>query len=398
MRVSPGAPWVGVALFVATVAIGCSSGTDVTRDELAAVVERDGVAFAGETIPDVVLDRMAASRVVILGETHHLREHWDFVAELMGGLHARGFRQLLLERPQMEDWILDDWARGGLLQPGWTHSYYEQRYGAIRDVNQALPADERFRVRAVDVNLDVYGGAGTFASLLGSLVDHFPAAEPIEDFLGGGYAAAAPPVQTAMLGTLLVQLEEDRQDLVEAWGAGWYEHVVEMAEVELATVPIRSELEGDAASQAREDLIKELTDARIAASPGGTVINIGAHHAQKARLLGTDQEWLGDYLVHRSEAVAGTVYVVDFRAATIELLPGAGGTPFDVVATSPDNELFRVMAETWPDRTVFLPLDDAMFGRRRVAINSEERIYGTTFRDQYDAVIQYDLAHRLPEG
>ncbi|MDH4045994.1 MAG: ChaN family lipoprotein, partial [Gemmatimonadota bacterium] len=60
------------------------------------MVERDGVAFTGQAIPDPVLDRLAANRVVLLGETHHLREHYEFVAALLRALHARGFRQLLV--------------------------------------------------------------------------------------------------------------------------------------------------------------------------------------------------------------------------------------------------------------------------------------------------------------
>jgi hypothetical protein len=147
----------------------------------------------------------------------------------------------------------------------------------------------------------------------------------------------------------------------------------------------------------REDLIKLLADRRIEHWSGGTIINFGAHHAQKSPLMGTDQEWLGDYLVHRSAVAGGDVIVVGFTSAKTELLPGAGGTPWDVVASSPENEIYRVMAETWPGMTVFLPLEDPMFSERTVAMNSEEVIYETALADQFDAVFQYGVAHRWPE-
>ena len=83
-------------------------------------------------------------------------------------------------------------------------------------------------------------------------------------------------------------------------------------------------------------------------------------------------------------------------SARTVLEPGAGGTPFDVTKTSPEGELYRVMAETRPDRHVFLPLDDPVFTDGTVAMNSEDVIYVTALKEQYDAVLQYGLAHRMP--
>ena len=44
-----------------------------------------------------------------------------------------------------------------------------------------------------------------------------------------------------------------------------------------------------------------------------------------------------------------------------------------------------------------IPLDDPIFSDRRVAYNSEDIIYATSLSEQYDAIIQYGLAHRMPE-
>jgi hypothetical protein len=125
-------------------------------------------------------------------------------------------------------------------------------------------------------------------------------------------------------------------------------------------------------------------------------MNVGGNHAQKTHLKGTEQEWLGDYLVHRSTAIDGSVMVVGAVAAKIELEPGSSGTPYDVLRTSPKNELFRLMVETWPGQTVFLPLDDPMFTNGGVPVNFEETIYVCALKEQYDAVLQYALAHRVP--
>lgn len=390
-----------VVSVVAIAAAGCSTTADVTTDELSAVVERDGVPIEMSSVPNGVLDRLAEHKVVLLGETHHLREHWEFVATLMRDLHGEGFRQLLIEAPQMAGWLLDDYVQGGSLAPEWeAPPFYERRLSAIRAFNETLAPTERIHVRGIDANEEWYGGAGDFQLLLGWLVDRLPAPGTVDVSLEGNYAAIPPAAQTEAIEELLDSLNTDRFDLVQAWGADWYDQVVKMAEVELASIDVRAQREEDdnAGARAREEVIKELVDDRVAACSCRTVINIGGHHAQKSHLMGTEQEWMGDYLAHSSAVVDGSVVVVGFSSARTELEPGAGGTTWDILeSASPDNELRRLMAEKWPGQTVFLPLDDLVFSDRTVAYNSEDVIYVTPLNEQYDAIIQYGLAHRMPE-
>lgn len=388
--------WMNLGL-VAILA-GCSSMTEVAEEELSAVIERDGVAFLGPAIPEQVLDRLATHRVVMLGETHHLREHYEFVATLLGALHARGYRQLLVEWPQMADWILEDYVAGGLLEPGWIPpvSLGGPMLAAIRDFNDTLPGAERLRVRAIDVNLDDYGGADSFRNLLGALVGHLPSGGPVTSFLQADYGT--PVAQSQALASLQASLEADQSTLIASWGTDRYETVVEMVVTELASVPIRA-IRGtqyDRSARDREGVMKQLADARIGGYPHGTVINVGGNHAQKRPLKGTEQEWLGDYLAHRSQAAGGSIFVVVVVAARIELQPGSAGTPFDVRATSPGNELFRLMADQWPGSSVFLPFDDPVFTTGGVVLNFEEMLYVCAPKAQYDAALEYPLAHRVP--
>lgn len=384
------------------VVAGCSASADVTRDELAAVVERDAVVFVDSGIPSEVLDRLAVNRVVVLGETHHLREHWEFVGTLLEDLHDRGFRQLLIENPQMVDWLLDDWVVGGDLVPGWEPpDHLLRKLSAIHDFNETLPPHERIHVRSIDVNEEYYGGAESFRSLLMGAAENLPSAGPIADFLAVDYVRGTSADQTEAIGTLLAALEADSPNLTSVWGQDWYATIVEMVEVEVESVAIRAERREDdnRAARMREEVIKRLADARLEGSDGGTVINFGAHHAQKAHLMGTEQEWMGDYLAHTSTVVDGSIIVIGFSSARTELEPGAGGTPWDILeSSSPDNEILGVIAEAWPAQTVFLPLTDPLFAERTVAFNSEDVIYVTSLGEQFDALIQYGLAHRWPQS
>lgn len=199
--------------------------------------------------------------------------------------------------------------------------------------------------------------------------------------------------------TLSTTLEDNRSRLIETWGDLRHGQVAEMVEAEAVSIDIRQQRKEDDndGARSREGLIKQLAERRIADDPGGTVINIGAHHAQKSHLMGTEQQWLGDYLAHESPVVEGSIIIVGFTSARTELKDGAGGTPFDILeSASPENEVLRVMAEMWPNHMVFLPLNDPLFMDRRVAYNSEDVIHASPLGQHYDALIQYGHAHRMP--
>jgi hypothetical protein len=377
--------------------IACSQVTEVSTTDLTQVVERDGLSFSMESIPDAVLDRLASHRVVLVGETHFLREHDELMAELLRELQARGFRQFLFEWAQMADWLLADFVDDRGLEPGWTPplSIGGSLLTAIRDLNRTLPEEDRIEVHAIDVNLADYGGGESFRWSLGGLARHLQTPGPLADFLQGSQDISAARIQG--LWTLQSELRASRSALVESWGAYWYETVLEMVEVEISSLQIRAlrERDYDESVRLREGVMKRLADRRLRGCRDGTVINVGGNHAQKRRLKGTRQEWLGDYLVHRSPATGGSVIVLAVTAAEIRSVAGSGIPDFDLSA-SPKNELFRVMNRTWPDQVVFLPLDDPVFAEDGIPMNFEGIIYVGAPKRHYDVFLQLPLAHRLP--
>ncbi len=368
----------------------------VSASDLKQVVQRDGVAFDAGSIPDEVLDRLAMHRVVLVGETHFLGEHTEFTAELLRGLHARGFRQFLFEWTQAADWALADYVNDGELTSEWTVPHLlGDPIVAIREFNRTLPEDERVQVHAIDVHLEDYGGTQSWLTYLDYiagtvLVDPGPLAA----FLQGDHSTYEN--HRTQLETLHVQLEDGRSELSASWGDYWYDTVVEMIEVELKGVEVRASRDSDydESVRLREEAIKWLVDRRIRSTPQGTLINMGSTHAQKEGLWGTEKiEWLGDYLAHRSPITEGSVIHLWVPAAHIVTAPGDDLPDFDLAA-SPENELLRNMNQAWPDQIVFLPLDDSLFAASRVPINASGEIYVGAPQQHYDAVALLPLAHR----
>lgn len=372
----------------------CGGLTGVLATDLEPVIERDAITFDLGSIPDAVIDRLAKNRLVVIGETHFLREHREMTVELLRRLHARGFRQFLIEWPQMADCLVEDYLGDGKLWPDWEppQGVMPEMIGPIREFNRTLPESERLRVRMIDVNLDDYGGAESFLGLLGDISAHLGHPASIEATLAGGYQGESS--HRAKVETLRDELASRGPEMSDAWGDYWYDALAEMVNVELASIPIRTlrSSDYDRSARLREDEMKRLADRRLADESGGTVINVGGNHAQKSHMKGTRQEWLGDHLVHRSTAVGGPAIVVAVTAARVVV----GGMMEDRMASSPENGLFRMIHERWPDRYVFLPLDDPLFSTAGIAMNFEDEIYVESPKHVYDAFVVIPLAHRTP--
>ena len=368
----------------------------VSASELEQIVRREGVPFEAGSIPEEVIERLGTNRVVVVGELHFLREHRELIADLLRELHAQGFRQYLFEWSQAADWLLNDYVNDGGLMPEWKppHDIGGEAITAIRDFNRTLPEDERIQVRPIDVHLADYGGRESWLAMLDLTAQQLPDPGPIPAFLENDHESDES--HRAELESLQAELEAGRSALTASWGDYWYDTVVEMVEVELRSAEVRAirESDYDESVRLREEAIKWIADRRIEASSGGTLVNMGSTHAQKKGLWGTEGiEWLGDYLVHKSPAAGGSVIVLDVAAARITELPGSGNTDFDL-AGSPENELFRVMNESWPDQVVFLPVDDPLFEGARVPINASGDVFVSAPKQHFDAFLLLPSAQR----
>jgi hypothetical protein len=388
-------------LFACLGFLSCSVTPAVPDEELNAAVKRDGAPFALPLIPNGILDRLAQNRVVVVGETHMIQEQGALMGELVRGLYARGFHQLLLEWPHMADWLLADYVEDTGLEPTWTPPTTMvggSVVTAVRDFNRLLPAEaEKFRVHAFDVNLIEYGGAASFRNLLITLSQHLGDRGPINAFASSGYST--PEMQTVAINQLRSDLQNDRLNLIVAWGSRWYDIVSEMAEVELASINIRANRDSnyDQTTRDREGVIRNMVDLRLDGYDHSTLVSAGNTHAQKSPLMGTSGvEWLGDYLVHRSPKVGGTVFVLAVTPARI--LSDSNVETYNVMDKSPVDELWLAMYETWPNQICFLPFDDVLFSTSSIPMNFDGNIFRGAPKSHYDAFILLPVGHQVPTG
>lgn len=354
------------AIVCAAVLSGCVSF--VGAKPLGERVRRDAVFFPLGTIDAALVEKFAAYDTVLLGESHYVREHQEFLVSLLESTADRGFTLLLAEGMHAYGWIVEDYVLGlsdELPRP--VRFFENELIEGIRRLNRELPPDRRIGVSYFDMNhwRDVFidslrraetaldrGPEPLFAEFLSF---------PPEEWVGGRYSLA--------LETLASELESRERELSDGsvWGERWYERIRELVEVERRSLPLRNRMD----DREREAIIIELCLRRIAEHQGRTYINTGMYHAQKERFMGTRVTRLGEALAGSPEAPAGKVFSVAFIALTGDRkhnFADRGSYRADIPGTSRENDLVRILAMEAGNRMAFLPLEDPLFASSRIRV------------------------------
>jgi hypothetical protein len=353
----------------------------VSAERLRPVVERDLLVFDVRSLPSEMLDRLAASDVLVVGEFHGITEHDAFVGELVVALHAHGFRVVLLEYPNAYGWLLDGYARGLLDTPGEAAlRTYGPLLERIRAFNAELPANAQVRVHAIDANLHEDDFLPPFRGLMHQLGRPTILTEAVAAIESGAS-------REAVLAALERALARDQEDLVDAWSERGFERVRDMIDAERRSLAVRAVRAGRARDEAREAVMTTLTDRELQRADGGVLVNVGYYHAQKTSRDGTVRTWLGEHLALASPHAQGRTLTLVVVPASGEKVFGAGVRTFDVATDSPVNELFRVMRGVAGTRPAFLALDDPLFRDERVVVSYLTRLDTEPPRAVFDAFV-----------
>ena len=140
------------ALLVAVTlsAAGCvTPGSQTMRD----VLDAEIVTFAPGEVPDALVDTLSTRRVILLGETHYVQQHQEFVLELLTRLHPRGLRWFAQEMSHAYSWIVEDYVLGRRDDyPDSARRMDEYWVEGLRRFNDGVPESDQIGVAYIDMN------------------------------------------------------------------------------------------------------------------------------------------------------------------------------------------------------------------------------------------------------
>ncbi len=347
---------------------GCvTAATPGVRD----VLDTEIVTFAPGEVPEALVQTLSARRVILLGETHYVQEHQEFVLELLRRLHPSGLRWFTQEMAHAYSWIVEDYVLG--LRDDYPESARrmdEYWIEGLRSFNEELPEAERIRMRYMDMN----HAPDAFMLSLSWMVRRTPVGERVG------------PLASSVLGTtpgtdayaeavteLADRLGAESDALMDALGP-WYQRLADAVWIEIRSLPLRREHD----VHARERIMIDLAERTIDEADGSAVaINVGMYHAQKRRYMGTRQEWLGEYLASNTDRFGGDarLYSIAFWGFDGERLRNfmdREPQPVPAAMERPASNLSRQIAEAVarrdgadrPESAAFLDLSHPVFARR----------------------------------
>jgi len=405
-------------------ALGCRSAhpvasADTSASHPALIAPRDAqealdaraVLFDPPRPPEALVDSLASRRVALLGESHRMREHQEFLLAVANALRDRGARLLLLEGFQADSWWVNAFVTGASDDaPPVAEMLFGLLLRGLRTSNAARPPAERLEVALIDID---HRAVALPASLSRVLRDQAPGDAPcVRAFLGnvGWDASAAPAVAGASfeqarrtdpgayaqkLGVLRDALREGRCATGTRVSKDELVEMVEVAQESLRIRGVWDTQSEDAAHPLREEVIKAIADRRIAAVPTPVLINIGGYHGQRSHVMGTPKKWLAEHLAEPSSSSRGSFVSVYVTFARAEQERNGARAWFDASPPAAPGELFARLSTRARGRATYLPLDAPPF-REPMPINYMGRLVTHAPAATFDAFVLLPEGHLLP--
>src|SRR5262249_7412230 len=330
----------GLLFFVVLPAACTDSGP--SRATIERIVARDAVFFEQGLPPDSWVEDLAASRVVLLGETHYVQQHQEFLILLLARLHAAGFHFILQEDMQGTAWAGEEFVllRSDVL-PREVAAFEKTLLEGIRSFNETLADSDRIHFVGFDMN----HWTGIFPTYLRLFQERFGRVPQLDPLVG------AIPDSTdygAALAALPAALAADQTSIAANIGGARYSQLLDLVDVEVRSLPLRRSPDNDA----REQIIKERVLKAIGDAGGpGIAINCGMYHAQKEKYMGPTAEFVGTWLANHPEAYGGDVSKL--RSIAFVGAKGERKTNFndrstwtvDLTQEGAENDLTRILAK-----------------------------------------------------
>ncbi|MEQ9319817.1 MAG: ChaN family lipoprotein [Polyangiaceae bacterium] len=382
-----------------------STTTTPTLDD---VIARDGVPFEPGTLPPSLIERMAAQRVVMVGEHHGYREHHDLLLDVVKALHEHGTRWVLFEGFQAESWSANAYVTGAidtLSAP--TKKYFGYTLDRLAAFNQTLPDAEREHVAFIDIDHRPWA----FPLALAHRLAHRDMPACVATFVDeAGWERSLPfdEAKAAFERTFaagprayrrhLQALARDLKAGVCLAQSPVREEIAEMADVALDSLRIRAIWDGEgehAAHPLREDAIKAMVDRRLETTTGPVVLNMGGFHLQKTHVMGTPKQWLGEHLGSPTHPAGGAVLRLYVQFARAQRTRDGETFWWSLEDERRPGELLGSVHRHTPDRAVFLPVSEPWWSRNVLPVSYMYQVVEHAPGAVFDGYILLPEGHQL---
>ncbi len=350
----------------------------VSYNKLNTAVENDLILFSKTEIPGELETLVESSRIVVLGETHYVEEHHQYISLLLDRFGTKGLC-FINEFSNAYNWMIEDYIRGDIQHLPYTirllnHTWLEK----IREINLSHGPEFPVSFYFMDVN---------------QWKDDFKTSiEESEKIVGEQSIFALIKILDVDRNAYLYELEDLKEMLEqetalyqELWGEKWYNRYLELIGLELESCRYRMSPDENKRELFMLDFIQS---ARNRKPELKTIINCGMYHAQKETMMGTDIQRLRSLLEEKdphglaSVAFSGIMGKRKYKFDDDQIIS------FNIVENTTKENLMHMIGQKAGDQMSMLLLNDEIFKLDMDVTYSAGTVRVAPGR-QFDALITY---------
>ncbi len=345
---------IGVLLF-------CSCKKEkskVNYAEIESAIETDILTFEDETVPDVLINDIRDKRIIIVGESHYIREHNEFVYLMLKKLSTYGFNVFLNEHNHSFSWLAEDFTTN-LIDTLPAKMYYFDDYLLQSIKNHNALSDHKITYKFFDINhwsTDFMTSVNEVEKILG-YQDIF------EYIKNTGYGSESYRNE---LHNIRNKLTNNTNHYMNDWGEMWYERIFSLVDIELNSLDLDLNSNIDDINK-REEIMISIIEKELENPSNKIVINCGASHAQKTAYINSSMDRLGVYLAsnYKDEVYSLRIYGLsgqfksNYYKAPIE---------FNLCSDSSTDNFTGIICRHSDNRYTLLKLNNPAFDNENIKI------------------------------
>ncbi len=380
--------------------MGCDNTTSPVEDnvatvkEIQSVLDKDLIIFNSPVLPTQVYRNLSQYKAILFGEFHTILEEREFVASLTVRLNElKGQTDVCAECPDAYNWIFEKISIGELndLPEGISYNKIMPILDSLIIYNSNN--NKSARLNCIDVNMQPHFFLNSFKAFAEYLSDSTNLT-----FVYDSLRNSTPSNYKIILNHFLGLLTNTPEYFGLPDSSVHTEQLVRMFMNELISVDIRERWNSDYlwSFNERETLIKLNAEYYLSKNNGTTIFYFGLNHAQKKGFMGSNIEWLGEYLHNKSTIASGKTISIVGVPLRGEITNGneQGTIQFDLTTQSKSNDLFRLVGEQIGGNHSWLFLSDNMFLEKKVCAKYLYSEYEIT-----DPIgLQFDAFYIFPIG
>jgi len=353
----------------------------VTKKEiLEPILDSDLVTFSKNEIPSELNTAIKKHKIIILGETHYVQEHHDFISVLLNELTQDNEHIFFIqEQPNAFNWMLNDYFNGQIDYLPNDIKYFDHfLFEEIKEIN----SKEIDSLKVEFFYMDVNHGKSFLSSItesekiIGSQIEFAPIKSAVFDSNDYSYK----------LRELNNILQSKKKELIKKWGEKWYLRYLQMVETEVISNIYRTKNDETVREKVMFNLIKSI----YKENPNNKIIiNCGMNHAQKNSLMGSNHKRIGGLV---NQEFPNEVYSIAFVGVKGYSKKGHWYNKvvkYNLKNEAKKNDLIGIIGGKSGNSRTFINLSDLVFKEKILISYHLGKTRKVKPSSQFDAIITY---------